>query len=248
MISRQLFCILISFFFIIPLANATIGIGVEPSLVNITLVYNMQISIMFKFWNEGDTDAIYQIVPEDSLKDFIVLNDSSYYQGENFTVPNKTNMVSTYVLKEILFRGMKNETSKFETGLSIYGEPIVSQGGMITIRRRIFVKMFVENYPSTITTTTTTSTTTTTQQSSSGSSSSGSGTTTTTTTTTYIIRSTLPTYQEIQPIRNFTSITNTTPTTIPRSSIFGIQPIYITVAIIVVIAIVIGAMLFLRWY
>jgi hypothetical protein len=147
---KKLVLILIPFIFLIPVVgSSTIGLGVEPSLVNISLAYNKEIAVKFKFWNEGDTDTVYTIVPKPELSDFIVFDNPNYWHNETFIVPKHTSRLSGFQTKEILFRGKLNKKiDKFETGIFIYGEPVGEQEhGVVTIKRSVFVRMFVENYP-----------------------------------------------------------------------------------------------------
>jgi hypothetical protein len=251
--------LILIFLLLIPLANAqTIGIGVEPSFASITIRYNTQVMLKFKFWNEGDTDAIYALIPEGNLTEFIVLNNSEYWHNEIFTVPKNTQRLSGFVNKTILFESNRNETiPKFETGISVYGEPsIPSQPGIIQIKRRIFVKMFLENYPeipkptstSSTTTTTTIPTTTTSAETETGigsDSNSYSTTSTSTTSTTTSLTSPPIFYPIINISSSTTTISNsTTEEVIQKPNLLGTILIFSGITIFCIGGIVV----FKKWW
>jgi hypothetical protein len=245
--SEHLLALLIPFFFLIPVVfSQTIGIGVEPSLVNLTLVYGKNITVNFKFWNEGDTDAVYTVIPESNLLDCISL-DSNYWHNETFIVPNKTQRLSGFVTKELLFTGL-NKTTSLETGISIYAAPVGEQRqGMVTVKRNVFVKMFIENYlPATTTTTSTTMTSTTTPISTGTTGSEGTtGEQSTTSTTASASTTSKTTSTSTTSKTTSTSIisstsTTTQTTTVERSSF----PIIYIIAIVGIVIIIVGAVLY----
>jgi hypothetical protein len=129
---------LIVFYFVkIGLAQ-TIGIGVSPSIIKFnspgTYVYE------FCFFNQGDTDAIYETV-----------NGEVIVQYQKFTVPagtNFTNCVKRQLLLTVTQPGY----------FYIVAKPVTQeqQSGAVSIVRRVGVKVELANYQSTQTTTTTT--------------------------------------------------------------------------------------------
>jgi hypothetical protein len=128
---------LIVFYFVkIGLAQ-TIGIGVSPSVVKFnspgTYLYE------FCFFNQGDTDAEYETV-----------NGEVIVQYQKFIVPkgtNYTNCVKKQLLLTVIQPGYFYITAKPATQ--------TQQAGMVSIVRRVGIKVELANYQPTQTTTTT---------------------------------------------------------------------------------------------
>jgi hypothetical protein len=129
---------LIVFYFVkIGLAQ-TIGIGVVPSVVKFnspgTYLYE------FCFFNQGDTDAIYETV-----------NGEVMVQYQKFTVPAGTNF--TNCVKKQLLLTVTQPGYFYITAKPANQE---QQSGAVSIVRRVGIKVELANYQSTQTTTTTT--------------------------------------------------------------------------------------------
>jgi hypothetical protein len=209
---------LIVFYFVkIGLAQ-TIGIGVSPSVVKFnspgTYLYE------FCFFNQGDTDAIYETVDGEVM-----------VQYQKFTVPagtNFTNCVKRQLLLTVTQPGYFYITAK----------PVTQeqQAGAVSIVRRVGVKVELANYQSTQTTTTTTI-----KSSGGGGTSSIQQTTTTTlknqtnqttTTTTkvnpYPINESVVEKQVIESLNKSTNLTNK-----PSFSIIDIAKIALMIGVIV---------------
>lgn len=233
-------------------ANAqTFGIGVSPTLVNITAVYGQNTTVPFYFWNEGDTDAMFTIDIEQSLLDYMDIGNPDYFHGENFTVGNKTT-VSTGVVKEMLFRGKIDERiGKFQTGLTVYGSPIgLNNSGTITMRRGIYVMMFVENYPAPATSTTTTTAVpaqaTTTSVAQQGGSSQSNWTYTYTSTSHAPSTSATTTTTSLLPSTTTTSATMTTTTESDLEEKESLVSFWVKVALAIAVMILVYAVV--RWW
>ena len=127
--------------FIIKTANAqTLGIGVTPSVVKFSNPGNY--SYEFCFFNEGDTDATYEII-----------SGEVRVQYTSFLVPARTN-ITNCVIKSI-------NLAVTEPGyFYVVGKPATStnESYPVSIIRRVGIKVELMNYMQTTTTTTTTTT------------------------------------------------------------------------------------------
>jgi len=125
--------------FIMKFANAqTIGIGVTPSIVKFNNPGNY--SYEFCFFNEGDRDAIYEII-----------SGEVKVQYTSFLVQARTN-ITNCVRKSI------NLTVAEPGYFYVVGKPATStnESYPVSIIRRVGVKVELMNYGQTTTTTTTT--------------------------------------------------------------------------------------------
>jgi hypothetical protein len=209
---------LIVFYFVkIGLAQ-TIGIGVAPSVVKFnspgTYLYE------FCFFNQGDTDAIYETV-----------NGEVMVQYQKFTVPAGTNFTNC-VKKQLLL------TVTQPGYFYIVAKPVTQeqQAGAVSIVRRVGIKVELANYQQTQTTTT--------QTTSGGAGSIQQQTTTTTIknqTTQTTIKTTTTTIKEVEHIvevlNKTKNITNTQITQNPSNPSFGIIDI---VKIALMIGVIVG--------
>jgi len=212
---------LIVFYFVkIGLAQ-TIGIGVAPSVVKFnspgTYLYE------FCFFNQGDTDAIYETV-----------NGEVIVQYQKFTVPAGTNF--TNCVKKQLLLTVTQPGYFYITAKPVNQE---QQAGAVSIVRRVGIKVELANYQPTQTTTTTISQTT-----SGGAGSIQQQTTTTTIknqTTQTTIKTTTTTNKEVEHIvevlNKTKNITNTQITQNPSNPSFGIIDI---VKIVLMIGVIVG--------
>jgi len=144
--------------FIIKVANAqTIGIGVMPSIVKFSRPGNY--SYEFCFFNEGDTNATYEIISGEVRVQYI-----------SFLVPARNNITSCV-------RKIINLTVTEPGYFYVVGKPATStnESYPVSVVRRVGVKVELMNYTQTTTTTIAQTTTTTIAG--------GGGTTQTTTTT-----------------------------------------------------------------
>ena len=125
--------------FIVKMANAqTVGIGVLPSIVKFSNPGNY--SYEFCFFNEGDTNAIYEII-----------SGEVKVQYTSFLVPARTN-ITNCVRKSI------NLTVAEPGYFYVVGKPETStnESYPVSIIRRVGVKVELMNYRQATTTTTTT--------------------------------------------------------------------------------------------
>jgi hypothetical protein len=163
-----------------------VSIGVEPSQV----VINSPTVVAFKFFNpEGDSNAVYWIVIENDLKEYVSCN----WCGSEFTVPKGSTRYNNFITKEIEFTKAGNISS----GFYVYAKPENSTG-QVVIQPRVKVNVILTKQQ-------TTTTTTTTQASSNQNQASS---TTTYTTTTYVSSSspmTTTTLREEGVVRNESS-------------------------------------------
>ena len=113
----------------------TIGIGVSPSIIKFN--YPGTYSYEFCFFNQGDTDAIYETV-----------NGEVIVQYQKFTVPAGTNL-NNCVKKQLSL------TVTQPGYFYITAKPATQeqQAGAVSIVRRVGVKVELANYPSQTTTT-----------------------------------------------------------------------------------------------
>jgi len=114
----------------------TIGIGVSPSIIKFN--YPGTYSYEFCFFNQGDTDAIYETV-----------NGEVIVQYQKFTVPagtNYTNCVKKQLLLTVTQPGY----------FYIAAKPAnqTQQAGKVSVVRRVGIKVELANYQPTQTTTT----------------------------------------------------------------------------------------------
>jgi len=198
----------------------TIGIGVAPSVVKFnspgTYLYE------FCFFNQGDTDAIYETV-----------NGEVMVQYQKFTVPAGTNF-TTCVKKQLLL------TVTQPGYFYITAKPVTQeqQAEVVSIVRRVGIKVELANYQQTQTTTTISQTT------SGGAGSIQQQTTTTTiknqTTQTTIKTTTTTTIKEVEHIvevlnktKNTTNIQTTQNPSSPSFSIIDIAKIALMIGVIV---------------
>jgi len=254
---------LLFFLFVATVVEASIGIGVEPTKATMTLpdIGSMQLLIV-KLWNPSTTDINYTFSVADKLKNYVYWNcseaDYPFYwcEGKSYFVPigvsrNNATQIS------ILFMRKTNESAEFNSSITVKGNPISNETGMVGIVPQIEIQILLlanilNIYRNTTTTTTTSSTssttTTTISSSSSGSSSSGgqTSTTSTTLTTTTTVR-----YVPIGQILNKSNpSTTSTPTTLPTNQedkAFSIPITYIVIGVIMAIVVIVG-ILVLRWY
>jgi hypothetical protein len=154
----------------------TIGIGVSPSIVR--FAYPGTYLYEFCFFNQGDTDAVYETV-----------NGEVMVQYQTFTVPARTNL-TTCVKKQLLL-------TVIQPGyFYITAKPATQeqQAGAVSVVRRVGVKIELANYTSQINVTAgnqTNQTTTTTITSGGGGGGTVSQRTTTTTITTISVGGTV---------------------------------------------------------
>lgn len=113
-----------------------------------------------RFFNpEGDVDALYWVELEDELSPYVNCD----FCGTEFLVPNGTQRTDGYVTQTLTFHTIPEQP--LETGFYIYGKPEgANESGVLTIRPRVKVKVFLNMAPTTTTTTTTTTMPTTTTQ------------------------------------------------------------------------------------
>ena len=146
---------LIFFLLLTPVSIATVSLGVQPSVINVTLSPNYPtIVIPLRLWNEGDEDAVFKLVPDDKLLEFVDFNETEV------SVPAHTDRIYNYVEKPITLHKTEGNKS-VETGIYISSTPTGS--GMVKIIPRVFMKIYIfqsdtatEGKPYTFPTTTTT--------------------------------------------------------------------------------------------
>ena len=195
----------------------TIGIGVAPSVVKFnspgTYLYE------FCFFNQGDTDAIYETV-----------NGEVMVQYQKFIVPAGTNF--TNCVKKQLLLTVTQPGYFYITAKPANQE---QQAGAVSIVRRVGIKVELANYQAT--------TTTSSQTTSGGGAGSIQQTTTTTIknqTTQTTIKTTTTTIKEVEHIvevlnktKNTTNIQTTQNPSSPSFSIIDIVKIALMIGVIV---------------
>lgn len=118
----------------IPFVKAnSIGIGVEPSIVNVELSSVDPVKVVeFKIWNEGDTDTNFTIIPAQLLKNFTDFEEKTYF------VPANTTRLGNYTSFKMLFVKKTYGDKELETGFYIRAE--VPSNATIGVTPQIFVK------------------------------------------------------------------------------------------------------------
>lgn len=202
--TRLLVALLLFILLINPVSAETVSIGIQPTEMKIYETQDRTI----RFWNEGPTDAIYWVVVEDDIKEYVRCR----FCEEEFIVPADGNRINDYLGKTISFISLPN--SLIESGIYVYGKPANSEvdEGMVAIQPRLKINVAIGPRPTTTTTTTTLPT------SSSGGSTWWNPLTwfvTTTTTTTTTTTKTTPRWTPNGEIRHPITSTTTT-TTIPE--------------------------------
>jgi len=122
-----------------------ITIGVQPAFVQL----NERSRIKFGFYNsDGDTDAIYTLIPDECLSE-IIINDDGCWDGEQIEVPKGTTRDNP-VYKIVCF---DKPVRKDICYLYVEGKPKGYEGsGTVNLRTRVGVKFSLN--PATTTTTT----------------------------------------------------------------------------------------------
>ena len=129
--------IFIFIFLLIPIAKASsIGIGVSPSKATVELAnYDPVKIVVFRLWNEGDTDANFTISIAKELKDFVD------YEERTYLVRANTTMNSGYVSFPLKF--VKKTYGNREVDSGFYVKTMLPKQGNVGIVPQVFVKIKV---------------------------------------------------------------------------------------------------------
>jgi hypothetical protein len=239
---------------LIPVANASIGIGVEPTKAWVTLSNsNPQEILKVKIYNPSTTPANYTFLITDDMKDYVSWEcDNSIYWclNSSYIVPAGLDRSDGMIVDMLFMKKTDVVTTKNFT-IIVRAEPMLNQTGTVGIVPQVTIDIYLNQVyiPTTITVPTTTILTTTTQYSGS---SDNPTTSSTSTTTTNII-------QRILNKPTTTSITTTTvsprdaivsgvTTTIPQKKGFVWDFwSYLVVAVVIVLMVVVGIFGYLKF-
>lgn len=222
-----------------PKAFAQISIGVEPSEVKINFygAYTTRM-VNFKFFNpNGQADAVYSVVIEDDLKEFVRCD----WCDSTFIVPMGSTRFSGFVTKQMIFTRTTGERY-VSSKIYVYAKP-VGENGTVAVKPRIAVNILINQSALTTMTTTTMPTITTTT-----------GITNPTTIHSTTPGITNPTTIQSIPITTIPTTITTIPTTNPItpttiSTIAKLKESWSpTVLIAVLIIIVIGAVIYFKYF
>ena len=233
---------------LMPAARATIGIGVEPTVVRIQLqnIYKLSVYV----WDISDTDDNYTFSVSDSIRSYIQQDctGSNWCEGKGFYVPAGTARKGNEVLFNFVRSG--DAAASVNGSITVKANPVTGNSGTVAISPQVDIR--VELAQLSVTTSTTsvmaTSVTTTSVYDSTGSSSG-----TTTVSGMPVILPPPSTVSPVAPIIN--EITHKSSTTVQSSITTVMQQeshmpdwAWWLVTLGVLAAAFAGGYLFLRWY
>jgi len=121
----------------------SVGIHIQPSIVNINLDnnYNSQI-VMFTLGNPTDNEAVYTLIPEQGLRDYIHLKcdlpNEYWCENKGYTLKNQ----SMYI--KVLFEKKINMNAEnLVKYLNIYASPLDVEQGTVGISPSVGIKIII---------------------------------------------------------------------------------------------------------
>jgi hypothetical protein len=141
-----LVCILFLLLLALPTFSAQLGIGVEPTIVDVYLSDSNRLTyVPFKLSNpSADADDMYTLEINEELKDYVHFNCSSYTEywceGKQIFVPKNTPRLNGVVLK-VLFEKKTSEAANFTSFMTFSANPIINGAGNVALKPQIQVKV-----------------------------------------------------------------------------------------------------------
>jgi hypothetical protein len=236
---------------LMPAVRATIGIGVEPTVVKISLQNSYRLSVYV--WDVSDTDDNYTFVVSDNIKDYIQQDctGSNWCAGKGFYVPAGTARKGNEVFFNFVRYG---DDAVFVNGtITVKANPVTGRSGTVVISPQVDIRVELSQLPVTTSTTSvvtsivTTSVTTTAYNSASTSAS------TTTVMEMPVVQPPPSTVSPVTPIideitHNPPTTTESTTTTVAQHKSSMPDWAWWLITLAVLAAVAAGGYLFLKWY
>jgi hypothetical protein len=158
----------LAMYLIVPAFAAQVGIGVEPTVVDVYMDNNNQRTYLpVKLFNPSDQGMIFRLEAENALKPYLYLscdpyeNVSYWCESREYILAANTPKANA-IISKILFVRNAGLDADFESAIYVIGRSAVSINGTVGITPRVMIRITMHQATVVNTTTTTTASTTTT--------------------------------------------------------------------------------------